>query len=223
MTPLIALPHWRAPTWERTKFYYDSLLGAGAEYVLVDGEDLPREAAGLLLTGGVDVNPKLYAERRDPRTERSNRKRDRQELGLLQQALERDIAILCICRGHQLLNVAVGGSVLQNIDGDGHRWHLDTSSRWHGVKLEPGSRIADVYGDGAVMRVNSRHHQGITPERLAPSLRATALSPDGLVECAESTDHRWVLGVQWHPERPEMHPAADPLFEAFTEAAAVGD
>ena len=210
MRPLIAVPHWRAPTWERTKFYYDALEAGGARYAIVDGDELPADALGLLLTGGVDVNPHLYGERRGPLTDRPNRRRDEHELRLLRQALERDIAVLCICRGHELLNVAMGGSLVQHIDGDGHRWHDDGTSNWHDAVVSGDSRLADVYGSGAVLRVNSRHHQGVTEERLAPSLRAAARSADGYVEAMESTANRWVLGIQWHPERPEPDlPAGD--------------
>jgi len=214
---IIAVPHWRAPTWERTKFYYDALEAAGARSVIVD-EDLPGDVSGLLLTGGVDVAPRLYGEKRSPLTDRRNRKRDDHELRLLRQALDRDIPVLCICRGHELLNVALGGSLVQHIEGDGHRWHDDGTSTWHEVTVNGDGRLADVYGSGALLRVNSRHHQGVTEERLAPSLRASASSADGYVEAMESAQHRWVVGIQWHPERPEMHPYSLALFRAFSAA-----
>ena len=149
MKPLIAVPHWRAPTWERTKHYYDSLEAAGAEYVIVSGDALPPDAQGLLLTGGADVNPHLYGERRGPRTDRPNRKRDTNELVLLRQALERDLPVLAICRGHQLLNVAVGGALLQDVEGDGHRWADGGESSWHEVRLADSGRLAGVYGRSA--------------------------------------------------------------------------
>ncbi len=216
--PRVAVPHWRAPTWERTKHYYSSLEAAGAEYVIVSGDTLPPNAQGLLLSGGVDVNPSLYRERRGPRTDRPNRKRDSHELLLLHQALARDLPVLAICRGHELLNVAFGGTLLQNVDGDGHRWTDGGDSGWHEIRLGDSGRLADVYAPRAVLRVNSRHHQAVTRERLAASLEPIAHSPDGLVEGVESRGHRWVVGVQWHPERPEMHPASDPLFAAFVAA-----
>jgi putative glutamine amidotransferase len=226
--PLIAVPHWRAPTWERTKYYYDTLDAAGARYTIVDSKVLPAEARGLLLTGGVDVNPRLYGEKRGPQTDRPNAKRDGHELKLLRQALERDIPVLCICRGHELLNVALGGSLLQHIETDGHRWHDDGSSNWHQITVEGHSRLARVYGEGVVLRVNSRHHQGVTEDRLAHALRATARSPDGLVEAMESTQHRWAMGIQWHPERPEVklersslegwENVSGPLWRAFVAA-----
>ena len=218
MSPLIAVPHWRAPTWERTKYYYDSLQAAGAEYVLVAGPDLPAGAQGLLLTGGVDVDPKLYGEKRGPSTDRPHKERDEHELGLLRQALDRDLPALCICRGHQLLNVGLGGSLVQHVKNPAHRWLNGGDSNWHEVTVLDGGRLAGVYGSNAVLRVNSRHHQGVTADRLAPGLEVVARAGDGLVEGVEAAAHRWVLGVQWHPERAEMRPAADALFLAFVAA-----
>ncbi len=214
----IAIPLWRAPTWERTLHYYRSIHATGAEYFIVEDDRLPPAARGLLLTGGVDVNPRLYNEKRAPETASPNRPRDANELKLLQQALDRDVPVLCICRGHQLLNVALGGALLQHIDGDPHRARPNGESRWHDVAVEPGTRLASIYGPKPAMRVNSRHHQGVTPDRLAPGLDVSARSPDGFIEGVESRSHRWVAGVQWHPERPEMHPDSDPLFAAFVAA-----
>jgi putative glutamine amidotransferase len=159
----------------------------------------------------------LYRERRHPETERPNRARDAHELRLLRQALERGLPVLAICRGHQFLNVAMGGSLVQHIEGDGHRVDDEGRSRWHTISIR-GGRIGEAYGLGRDLRVNSRHHQTVTDERLAPSLEPFAYSPDGLVEAIESREHLWVVGVQWHPERPEMRPAADSLFAAFVAA-----
>jgi gamma-glutamyl-gamma-aminobutyrate hydrolase PuuD len=218
--PLIAMPHWRAPTWERTKYYYDALKTAGARHLVVDGDHLPGAVKGLVLAGGVDVNPALYREKRGPNTDKPNKERDHQELALLEQAVERDIPVLCICRGHQLMNVFFGGSVLQDIEGEGHKWHDDDNltSRYHDVTVAAG-RVAEVYGAGASIRVNSRHHQGVTADRVARELIPTACSADGFVEALESTGNRWVVGVQWHPERPEMRPDADSLWHSFVQAA----
>ena len=220
-TPLIAMPHWRAPNWERTKYYYDSLKRAGARHIIVDGDHLPGAVQGLVLAGGVDVNPKLYGEKAGPKTDKPNIERDHQELSLLEQAVERDIPVLCICRGHQLLNVFFGGSILQDIKGEGHKWNDDDmlTSRYHEVNVA-GGIAASVYGHEATIRVNSRHHQGVTSDRVATGLEVTATSHDGFVEALESSENRWVLGVQWHPERPEMHPDADSLWHAFVQATA---
>jgi len=217
MKPAIAIPHWLAPNAERTQYYYDSIDDAGGAYGLVAVDDLPANATGFLLLGGVDVDPRLYGEEPLPTTDEAQRERDDNEIALVRQALDRDIPVLCVCRGHQLLNVAMGGTLVQDLDGPAHKWVNGNDSNWHDVKVLDG-RLAEVYGRDASVRVNSRHHQGITDERLAPGLRVTARSPDGLIEAYESTSHRWVVGVQWHPERPEMRPEAGPLFEAFVRA-----
>jgi putative glutamine amidotransferase len=219
------MPHWRAPTFERTRHYHEALRQAGAEPLVIDDAKLPADAAGLLLPGGVDIDPHRYGEKRAPETDRPNKARDEHELGLLAQALERDVPVLAVCRGHELLNVALGGSLLQHIQGEGHRHAASGGelSGWHEVTLsEDGSLLAAVYGKGRKLRVNSRHHQCVTGDRLSPQLKAVAGSPDGVVEAVESPSHRWVVGVQWHPERPEMRPAADPLFEAFVAACRDG-
>jgi putative glutamine amidotransferase len=166
--------------------------------------------------GGVDVNPKLYKEKRGPFTDRPNVERDAHELRLLDNALERDIPVLAICRGHQLLNVALGGSLLQHIESDAHRWTDTGESSWHEVTFGKG-RLAEVYGKEPV-RVNSRHHQGITPDRLAKQLRPVSISHDSYVEAVEGEDHRWTVGVQWHPERPEIRKESRALFERFVRA-----
>lgn len=223
MKPLIAIPRWRAPTWERTGYYLDSIEAAGGRCQLVETNRLPAGAAGLLLMGGVDVNPKLYGEKRGPNTDRPHEERDNHELRLLDAALKRDIPVLAICRGHQLLNVALGGSLLQHIEGDAHRWLDSGESAWHEIELDPGSHLANAYDNGATLRVNSRHHQGITRDRLAAGLRETARSHEGLVEGYQSESHRWVVGVQWHPERPELREESAPLFRAFVAACADGE
>src|SRR5207245_3261875 len=97
-----------------------------------------------LLTGGVDVDPHLYGEKRNPLTDRPNRKRDAHELRLLRQALEHDVPVLCICRGHELLNVAMGGSLMQHIESNEHRWHENGTSNWHDVVIDGSSRLSDV-------------------------------------------------------------------------------
>jgi putative glutamine amidotransferase len=182
----------------------------------VEEKKLPKGAQGFLLMGGVDVNPKLYKEKRGSFTDRPHEERDTHELRLLDEALERDMPVLAICRGHQLLNVALGGSLLQHIEDNGHRWAEGGESSWHEVSFEAG-RLSGVYGSGPV-RVNSRHHQGVTAERLAQGMRRVAVSHDGYVEAMESETGRWTVGVQWHPERPEIRQESIALFETFISA-----
>jgi gamma-glutamyl-gamma-aminobutyrate hydrolase PuuD len=217
--PLVGIPRWKALPFGRTGDYLDSVRAAGGHPVLIErGAQLP-ELDGLLLTGGVDIDAHLYGEPRDHRAMRHNEARDAHELFLINQALERDLPVLAICRSHHLLNVAMGGSLLQHIEGDGHRADGEGRSRWHTVSLAArGGLLGDVYRDGKALKVNSRHHQAVTAEHLAAALTPLAYSPDGLVEAVQSRAHRWVVGVQWHPERPEMRPAAEPLFAAFVSA-----
>ncbi len=216
--PLIAIPRWKAPTWERTGYYMDSVEGAAGRCRLIEEKKLPKDAGGLLLMGGVDVNPKLYGEKRHQRTQLSQDDRDEHEKGLLEDALARDVPVLAICRGFQLLNVTMGGSLLQHIDDDSHRARNDVSV-WHEVIVsDKASRLAGAYEGEGELRVNSRHHQGVTEPVLAGGLRCVASSPDSFVEAIESAAHRWTVGVQWHPERPEMRPDAGALFRAFVEA-----
>ncbi len=216
--PLIAIPRWEAPTWERTGYYVDSVEGAAGRCRLIEEKKLPKDAAGLLLMGGVDVNPTLYGEKPDGHTQPPQDDRDEHEKGLLEDALARDVPVLAICRGFQLLNVTMGGSLLQHIGDDSHVARNDTSA-WHEVIVsDKASRLAGAYEGDDRLRVNSRHHQGVTEPVLAGGLRCVAASHDSYVEAAESEAHRWTVGVQWHPERPEMRPDAGALFRAFVEA-----
>ncbi len=130
--PLIAIPRWKAPTWERTGSYMDSVEGAAGRFRLVEEKKLPQDAAGLLLMGGRDLNPKLYGEKPGQNTATPCDRRDTHEKGLLEDALARDLPVLAICRGFQLLNVTMGGSLLQHIDDDSHRARKDISA-WHEV------------------------------------------------------------------------------------------
>jgi len=213
--PRIAITRWEDVPGEHIADYHRRVLEAGGEPLdlcidfVVHREtcslDTLGGATGLILTGGCDIDPALYGETPHPRVKYTERSRDEFELVLLRQALVHDIAILAICRGHQLLNVAFGGGLLQHIDGDGHRADYRSEgfpSRWHEVTMRKGSRLHAALG-GVDVLANSRHHQAVTPERLAPRLGVVARAPDGVVEGVESLAHRWVVGVQWHPERLE--------------------
>jgi putative glutamine amidotransferase len=182
---------------------------------LLDGLD------GLVVSGGPDINPAVYGQEPHPKTDGISDARDALELGVIRAALERDLPVLAICRGHQALNVALGGPLLQHIEGDGHRALNDGAgdSRWHDIAIDAGSKLGRIL-DRTEMHTNSRHHQAVTKDGVAPGLVATAWSPDGLVEGLESPAHRWVLGVQWHPERDEVIEQFRALFEDFIRAAA---
>jgi putative glutamine amidotransferase len=223
----IGVTRWEDIPGERSQWYWESARQAGGEVVDLPGPDTSVSGlGGLVLTGGLDVEPERYGEERHPKVKQTDGRRDEFELALLRAALAADLPVLCICRGHQLLNVAFGGKLLQHIEGNAHRakFHLEgIPSSWHTVRPEPGSRVHAIMGAGEI-EINSRHHQAVLPELLAPGLDATAFSPDGLVEAVESRTHRWVVGVQWHPELPEVeHPGfaerCQPLFEALVREA----
>jgi gamma-glutamyl-gamma-aminobutyrate hydrolase PuuD len=167
---------------------------------------------GLLLAGGFDVDPELYGARTQPETGRVDRERDEREAALLHEALERDIPVLAICRGLQLMNAALGGTLIQHIEG--HRC-LD-SQEVHAVRIAAGSRLRSILGVDDYV-VNSRHHQAVG--RVASALVVTARSPENVVEALELPGKRFVLAVQWHPEERTDGPDAR-LFAAFREAAA---
>jgi putative glutamine amidotransferase len=177
---------------------------------------------GVVLSGGVDVDPALYGQAPHPKLGRVNRRRDDFELALVAEALRRDVPILAICRGHQVLNVATGGTLVQDIastiegamrhEGKGPR-----SRHSHRVDLAAGSRLQGILGQGTVP-VNSIHHQAV--DRLGEGLVASARCPeDGIVEGLEMPDRRFVLGVQWHPESFWKGPGSfQVLFDAHASA-----
>jgi gamma-glutamyl-gamma-aminobutyrate hydrolase PuuD len=151
------------------------------------------------------------------------------ELAYLESALNRDIPVLAICRGHQLLNVGFGGQLLQHIDSGEHRADYRSEgypSRWHSVRISPDARLAAAL-EATDLEINSRHHQAVTADVLARGLRPVAWADDHgheLVEGMESESHDWVVGVQWHPERLEEHrapfaPVMRRLFATFVARA----
>jgi putative glutamine amidotransferase len=228
----IGVTRWEDIPGERSQWYWQRVREADAEVIDLGGPDTSVAGLdGLVLTGGLDVDPERYGEERHPTVKRTDGRRDDFELAVLRAALAMDLPVLAICRGHQLLNVALGGRLLQHIEGNTHRADFKAEgipSSWHAVRLAPNSRVRAILGADEI-EVNSRHHQAVLSESLAPGLDATAFSPDGLVEAIESRAHRWAVGVQWHPELPEAeHPGFSnrcrPLFDALVrEARAVRD
>jgi gamma-glutamyl-gamma-aminobutyrate hydrolase PuuD len=177
--------------------------------------------SGLLLPGGGDIDPEWYGVERHPRTHNVSHRRDRFELSLLSAALERDMPVLAICHGMQLLNVHFGGTLEQHLADDERRLEHDRdrprAEPVHEITVEPGTVLARAVGTSAP--VNSHHHQGlgIVPDEL----RKIAWAEDGVLEAVEVPDHTWVLGVQWHPEAmADTDRGQRAIFDAFIEAAA---
>lgn len=183
---------------------------------------------GLFLTGGVDVDPSSYGEDRHPKCGRTDRDRDAVETQFIKWAIDDKKPILAVCRGCQMLNVAVGGTLFQDVasqlpkamkhdffpqpDGKPPRDYLS-----HQVQISQGSRLAQFF-DNEKTPVNSMHHQGI--KQLAQGLAASAWAPDGLIEGIEGTNGQFLIAVQWHPEELAGSDAGmRRLFAAFIEAS----
>ena len=225
--PRIGVTRWGDIPGERIEDYWERVEDAGGEAVDLRGVDISITSLdGLILTGGLDIDPQRYGQAPGDWTKIAESERDEYEIGLVTAAMDADLPVLAICRGSQVLNVALGGGLLQNIESANHRADYQTEgypSRWHDVRLESGSRLHDLFGADEI-QVNSRHHQGVLRETIAPGLRAVGMSPDGIVEATESETHRWVVGAQWHPERaetehPHFAPQQQALFAAFVGAA----
>jgi putative glutamine amidotransferase len=182
---------------------------------------------GLLLTGGEDVEPSLYGQPRSPNCGEPNVQRDHTEIALVKAARDLRLPVLAICRGPQLLNVALGGTLIQDIPAEianalPHNARDDRAARVHKVSIDEGSKLADAIGETNIT-VNSLHHQSVRD--VAPGLRASAKAPDGVVEGIESRDDDWwAVGVQWHPE--EMSDSPEPwdrgIFRAFADRIRAG-
>lgn len=166
-----------------------------------DDPSLLDDVSGLILPGGGDVDPALYGRARHPRTHNVSVVRDRFELAVLQVALDRDLPVLAICRGMQLLNVGLGGTLEQHLgDRPGRLPHDRDRPRAeaaHKVRVVPDSVLADVLGT-TELAVNSHHHQGL--ERVADELTEVGWAEDGVLEAVEARARSCVIAVQWHPE-----------------------
>jgi putative glutamine amidotransferase len=179
--------------------------------------------SGLVLTGGEDVDPSLYGATAHPELGPVNCSRDLTELALLAAARERRLPTLAICRGVQVVNVGLGGSLVQDLpsqhDGaEDHDLDDERDSRVHSVRVDPSSHLATIIGTQSI-GVNSIHHQAV--DRLGQTMRVSARAEDGVIEGVESDDPDWwMVGVQWHPE--ELTTTPEPwdrrLFAAFADA-----
>jgi putative glutamine amidotransferase len=213
--PLVAVSatssEWKGA--ERVKLhtnYIRSLEAAGLIPVIVPPLASPEAAAailapcaGLLLTGGEDVDPARYSEAAHPTTGIPHPMRDQTEISLFEAARAKKLPVLAICRGIQLANVALGGSLVQDIPSQrptpiAHDQPQDAGIRTHPVSVTAGSKLAAALG-ATELDVNSYHHQSVN--QVASGLTVTATAPDGIIEGVESTDPAWwMVAVQWHPE-----------------------
>ena len=198
--------------------YVRAVDGAGGAPLLVppsaDTEATLAVVDGLVFSGGSDLDPELYGDEAHPETNGVIRERDDFELALMQAALARDVPVLAICRGSQVLNIALGGGIEQHVpDRVGSDVHKETSGVFaeHDVEVLPGTRLDAILGGRH--DVKSHHHQGFG--ELGSGLREAARAPDGTVEALEDPSRRFTLGVLWHPEAGDDRT----LFEALVEQA----
>ncbi|MGD9906631.1 MAG: gamma-glutamyl-gamma-aminobutyrate hydrolase family protein [Vicinamibacterales bacterium] len=223
--PTIAI----APCRQMTD-YVESIRRAGADVLELSPGDAPDAVVtrvdGVLLPGGGDVDPALYGANAHPTYVAAEPGRDAYDIALVRAAMAADLPVLAICRGMQVLNVACGGDLVQDIPSEvnGALVHTVAEPRYalaHEVWIAPTSRLAalmhDELEDGESCQVNSRHHQAV--RHLGDGLEVTATAPDGVIEALERPAARFCLGVQWHPENFWRTGEFRPLFEGFVEAA----
>lgn len=206
---------------DRVQPYHAAAVAAGLNPVLVSPEEAVdlNGFAGLLLTGGSDIDPALYGEAPHPETDPPDVARDRAEYALLKQALGADIPVLAICRGLQILNAFHGGTLHQHLTPfERHcRECEDRAAVAHGINIDKDSLLRNI-ADAEMCHVNSRHHQAV--KDVGKGLRVTAHSSDDkVIEAMEQPDRRFVVAVQWHPEDQVFrYPEQLRLFQAFRQA-----
>jgi putative glutamine amidotransferase len=205
--------------------YVEALRRAGAVPVVIPPQPENAEAIvegldGILLAGGEDCDPKIYGEQPHPTVEPMDPRRQSNDLTLARVARDRRVPTLGICLGVQVMNVAAGGTLIQDI-GSEVRTDIDHASEpsdrhRHDVLVQDGTGLAKILGEQEI-EVNSSHHQAI--RHVGNGLRVTAHAPDGIVEGLEDPSHPFYVGVQWHPEDMPGERSASALFGAFVDAA----
>jgi putative glutamine amidotransferase len=233
--PTLAIPPGpKPPRFGINQSYVRALTAAGCAPVLIplldDDERLRAiydRLDGIVFPGGADVAPQEYGEEPIGDLNVVEAPRDRTELTLARWAFADDLPTLGICRGQQVLNVALGGSLWQDLRHQGVTpvEHSDADGRartalTHRVRLDPDSRLAQLIDETSI-EVNSLHHQAI--KTVAPQLRVTGTSEDGVIEALESDDRRFLIAVQWHPEEIDGLPWIQRLFAGFARAASGSD
>lgn len=204
--------------------YVESVKRAGGEPVVLSHDDDPlgvlETIDGVLLTGGLDVDPRFYGEAPQPTTETAP-ERDRFEIPLTRGAIARDVPLLAICRGVQVLNVAAGGSLVQDIPSAipstlNHSIDTPKNHPAHNVRVTGGTVLSELLG-AEQRTVNSRHHQAVG--EVAADFVVSAVSADGVVEAIEKPDANFCVGVQWHPENFWSTGEFSSLFDSLVQAA----
>jgi putative glutamine amidotransferase len=210
---------WEEETALIPAAYVRAVEAAGGRPLLVPPstngiEETLDRLDGLLFSGGSDLDPELYGQDAHPETDETVPERDQAEIALLKAALQRDMPVLAVCRGSQVLNVARGGDLVQHLPevvGDEKHKQKPGEFADHDVDLLPGSRVREILGDQTP--VKSHHHQGYG--KLGQGLREAARAEDGTIEALEDPSRRFALGVLWHPEAGEDFA----LFEALIAEA----
>ncbi|MFQ5869833.1 MAG: gamma-glutamyl-gamma-aminobutyrate hydrolase family protein [Candidatus Zixiibacteriota bacterium] len=241
MRPLIGITINEEPEGQRRRFptpfsfdfvkrqYFELVESSGGSPVLIPGlkdhrlaKELVSQLAGLLLSGGIDLHPKYYRQRKVENVGRVASFRDRLEIELIGEAMKRKLPTFAICRGMQVLNVALGGTLYQDLSlypsrtlRHHQRGHVDYNL-YHRVEVDRGSHLRRILGQSS-LKVNSSHHQVVN--RLGKDLKAVARAPDGVIEGIESSGDSFTLGVQWHPEAMPRRESTRRLFKAFVAAA----
>jgi gamma-glutamyl-gamma-aminobutyrate hydrolase PuuD len=236
--PLIGLTAWcrtlptsigQIPLHAVSRFYVAAVEAAGGIPLLLPSIVEDDTAAvmdvldGLIVTGGEDVDSARYGEQPHPKAQVASTKRDGFELSAVAEADERGLPTLAICRGIQVLNVARGGTLIQDVpdlvDGNPEHMRLDAwNQHVHEVALEPGTRVSKIFGGVDRLAVNSLHHQAVA--KLGTGLKAVGWAPEGFVEAVEDErSDRFMVGLQWHPENLfEEHAEHLAPFRALVEA-----
>ncbi len=238
--PLIGITaeHWSSSTTTPNQnvhgaltSYLTAVVGAGGLPVIIplnlEGDDLREVYArldGVLIPGGGDIQPHLFNATQHPLTNYIDPERDRVEIELTRRAVADEKPYFGICRGVQVFNVALGGTLVQDIPDElksdlGHSYStakFPGNYPAHTVKVEEETLLARILG-APIVTVNSRHHQSV--KDVAPRLEIVARAPDGVIEALELPQHPFALGVQWHPENLQAQPEMKALFVKFVEAA----
>ena len=223
----------REPKYTCHRAYSDAISKAGGIPVLLPYLEYDESAqfisslSGFLLTGGIDFAPSLYGGGDHSSIELVGPERDEFEIATIRYAKKRDIPILDICRGMQLMNVVAGGNIYQHTldslpEAFEHRPDVPFAQKVHDISVDPDSKLGLICGDQLTFGVNSRHHQAVN--EIGEGFRVSARSADGVIEAIEALSWSFAIGVEWHPEHlVETEAVALNLFHAFVEACSLSD